>query len=70
MHAAAPYRLGTSKAAGNAVSLAEALAASDAQHVVHALDDWATQRRSAVEPLLLQKGPWLAQSFGLGNLHH
>lgn len=63
---------GTSKAAGDAVSLAEALAASDAQHVVHvvhALDDWATQRRGAVEPLL-QKGSWLAQSFGLGNLPH
>ena len=56
---------GTSKAADDAVSLAQALAAPG-QDVVHVLADWAAARRAAVEPLLL-KGPQLAQSFGLGS---
>ncbi|WP_341316646.1 FAD-dependent monooxygenase [Paraburkholderia sp. IMGN_8] len=59
---------GTSKAAGDAVSLAEALATPTAD-VVPVLDDWAARRRSAVEPLIL-KGPRLAQSFGLGYPSH
>jgi 2-polyprenyl-6-methoxyphenol hydroxylase-like FAD-dependent oxidoreductase len=59
---------GTSKAADDAVSLAQALA-TPAPDVVTALDDWAARRRSAVEPLLL-KGPRLAQSFGLGYPSH
>jgi 2-polyprenyl-6-methoxyphenol hydroxylase-like FAD-dependent oxidoreductase len=59
---------GTSKAADDAVSLAQALA-TPAPDVVKALDDWAARRRSAVEPLLL-KGPRLAQSFGLGYPSH
>jgi 2-polyprenyl-6-methoxyphenol hydroxylase-like FAD-dependent oxidoreductase len=56
---------GTSKAAGDAVSLAQALS-EPAQDVVQVLAHWATARRAAVEPLLL-KGPRLAQSFGLGS---
>lgn len=58
---------GTSKAADDAVSLAQALGASTATpDVVRALADWATARRAAVEPLRL-KGPRLAESFGLGS---
>ncbi|USU19150.1 FAD binding domain-containing protein [Paraburkholderia fungorum] len=56
---------GTSKAAGDAVSLAQALS-EPAEDVVQVLADWAAARRAAVEPLLL-KGPQLAQSFGLGS---
>lgn len=55
---------GTSKSADDAVSLAEELATRQTD-LVQRLHDWATARRSAVEPLL-QKGPRLAQSFGLG----
>lgn len=56
---------GTSKAADDAVSLAQALGAS-APDVAALLVDWAAARRAAVEPLLL-KGLRLAQSFGLGT---
>lgn len=66
---------GTSKAADDAVSLAQALQSlqpqmpqapqAPEQDVVSMLADWAEARRRAVEPLLL-KGPKLAQSFGLG----
>ncbi|MGF6774800.1 2-polyprenyl-6-methoxyphenol hydroxylase-like FAD-dependent oxidoreductase [Paraburkholderia sp. GAS199] len=58
---------GTSKAADDAVSLAQALNASQTAEsdTVRVLADWAEVRRRAVEPLLL-KGPMLAKSFGLG----
>ncbi|WP_121323858.1 FAD-dependent monooxygenase [Paraburkholderia sp. RAU2J] len=56
---------GTSKAADDAVSLAQALA-QPGPDVVRILGEWATNRRAVVEPLLL-KGPRLAQSFGLGS---
>jgi 2-polyprenyl-6-methoxyphenol hydroxylase-like FAD-dependent oxidoreductase len=59
---------GTSKSADDAVSLAEALATPQTD-LVQLLHDWASARRSAVEPLL-QKGPRLAQSFGLGYPSH
>ncbi|CAN7799241.1 FAD-dependent monooxygenase [Paraburkholderia hospita] len=59
---------GTSKAADDAVSLAQALSTVTTD-VVQVLADWAVRRRSAVEPLLL-KGPRLAQSFGLGYPSH
>jgi len=55
---------GTSKAADDAVSLAQTLVIAET-NVVHALADWAAARRAAVERLLI-KGPQLAQSFGLG----
>ncbi|WP_321845629.1 FAD binding domain-containing protein [Paraburkholderia bannensis] len=56
---------GTSKAAADAVSLAQALAppASDA---VQRLADWSAQRRAEVTSLL-EKGPQLASAFGLGT---
>jgi 2-polyprenyl-6-methoxyphenol hydroxylase-like FAD-dependent oxidoreductase len=56
---------GTSKAADDAVSLAEALAANS-DDVAQRLAVWAAARREAVAPLL-QKGPQLAAEFGLGN---
>jgi len=57
---------GTSKAADDAVSLAESLTQAGAD-VTQQLADWASVRRVAVAPLLL-KGPQLAATFGLGNM--
>jgi 2-polyprenyl-6-methoxyphenol hydroxylase-like FAD-dependent oxidoreductase len=56
---------GTSKAARDAVSLAESLPA-DATDVVARLSRWSEARRSDVTSLL-QKGPELAAAFGLGS---
>ncbi|KWF41437.1 hypothetical protein WL88_29305 [Burkholderia diffusa] len=56
---------GTSKAASDAVSLAEALPA-DASDVVERLARWSVRRREEVTALL-EKGPQLAASFGLGT---
>jgi 2-polyprenyl-6-methoxyphenol hydroxylase-like FAD-dependent oxidoreductase len=56
---------GTSKAASDAVSLAEALPA-DATDVVERLAQWSTRRREEVTSLL-DKGPQLAAAFGLGT---
>lgn len=56
---------GTSKAADDAVSLADALASSNGG-VVRQLVDWAMARRVAIQPLL-QKRPQLAAGSGLGN---
>ncbi|KVC20411.1 hypothetical protein WI69_08820 [Burkholderia diffusa] len=56
---------GTSKAASDAVSLAEALPA-DASDVVERLAQWSVRRREEVTALL-EKGPQLAASFGLGT---
>ncbi|RQZ39734.1 FAD-dependent monooxygenase [Burkholderia sp. Bp9099] len=56
---------GTSKAAGDAVSLAQALPA-DASDVVERLAQWSARRREEVTALL-EKGPQLAASFGLGS---
>ncbi|KVC45662.1 FAD binding domain-containing protein [Burkholderia diffusa] len=56
---------GTSKAASDAVSLAEALPA-DASNVVERLARWSVRRREEVTALL-EKGPQLAASFGLGT---
>jgi 2-polyprenyl-6-methoxyphenol hydroxylase-like FAD-dependent oxidoreductase len=56
---------GTSKAADDAVSLAEFLPANGGDVGQH-LADWAAARRIAVAPLL-QKGPQLAAGFGLGS---
>ncbi|KWN13487.1 hypothetical protein WT83_18980 [Burkholderia territorii] len=56
---------GTSKAAHDAVSLAESLPA-DAPDVVQRLARWSAQRRTEVMSLL-EKGPQLAASFGLGT---
>jgi 2-polyprenyl-6-methoxyphenol hydroxylase-like FAD-dependent oxidoreductase len=60
---------GTSKAADDAVSLAQALdpaTATATPDIRQTLADWATARRAALEPLRL-KGPRLAESFGLGS---
>ncbi|AOJ00286.1 FAD binding domain-containing protein [Burkholderia sp. LA-2-3-30-S1-D2] len=56
---------GTSKAASDAVSLAEALPAH-ATDVVARLAQWSTRRREEVTSLL-DKGPQLAAAFGLGT---
>lgn len=56
---------GTSKAAHDAVSLAQALA-PDASDVVERLTHWSEVRRAEVASLL-SKGPQLAASFGLGK---
>lgn len=56
---------GTSKAADDAVALAEALSGDTALHVTEVLALWAARRRDAVSRLLA-KGPELAASFGLG----
>lgn len=56
---------GTSKAADDAVSLAETLTSSGA-NVTRQLADWASARRVAVAPLVLE-GPQLAATFGLGT---
>lgn len=56
---------GTSKAAHDAVSLAQALV-PDATDVVERLARWSEVRRAEVASLL-SKGPQLAASFGLGN---
>ncbi|KVA56821.1 hypothetical protein WI61_36475 [Burkholderia cepacia] len=56
---------GTSKAASDAVSLAEALPA-DATDVVARLAQWSARRRDEVTSLL-EKGPQLAAAFGLGT---
>jgi 2-polyprenyl-6-methoxyphenol hydroxylase-like FAD-dependent oxidoreductase len=56
---------GTSKAADDAVSLAESLTPSSAD-VTRQLADWASVRRMAIAPLIL-KGPQLAATFGLGT---
>ncbi|KAB0662594.1 FAD binding domain-containing protein [Burkholderia diffusa] len=56
---------GTSKAASDAVSLAEALPA-DATDVIARLAQWSTRRREEVTSLL-DKGPQLAATFGLGT---
>lgn len=56
---------GTSKAAHDAVSLAQSLA-PDATDVVQRLAQYSTQRRAEVASLL-EKGPQLAASFGLGK---
>ncbi len=55
---------GTSKAADDAVTLAEVFSTSD-RNVTNILSDWATARRAAVEPLV-EKGKKLAANFGLG----
>ncbi|WP_321871054.1 FAD binding domain-containing protein [Burkholderia ubonensis] len=59
---------GTSKAAQDAVSLAEALSPGAAD-VVERLARWSAQRRTEVTALLA-KGPQLAASFGLGTSIH
>ncbi|WP_431822984.1 FAD binding domain-containing protein [Burkholderia sp. F1] len=56
---------GTSKAARDAVSLAESLPV-DATDVVERLARWSAERRAEVTSLL-EKGPQLAAGFGLGN---
>ncbi|MGU7772652.1 FAD binding domain-containing protein [Burkholderia sp. MR1-5-21] len=56
---------GTSKAARDAVSLAESLPV-DATDVVERLARWSAERRTDVTSLL-EKGPQLAAAFGLGN---
>lgn len=56
---------GTSKAASDAVSLAEALPV-DATDVVARLEQWSARRREEVTSLL-DKGPQLAAAFGLGT---
>ncbi|QCP53646.1 hypothetical protein FAZ95_31970 [Trinickia violacea] len=56
---------GTSKAARDAVSLAESLPA-DATDVVQRLAAWSAERRAEVTSLL-EKGPQLAATFGLGR---
>ncbi|CAB3963951.1 MULTISPECIES: FAD binding domain-containing protein [Burkholderia] len=56
---------GTSKAARDAVSLAEALP-TDATDIVERLSRWSVQRREEVTSLL-DKGPQLAAAFGLGT---
>ncbi|ABB08553.1 FAD binding domain-containing protein [Burkholderia lata] len=56
---------GTSKAARDAVSLAESLPA-DATDVVARLARWSIERRADVTSLL-RKGPELATAFGLGH---
>ena len=56
---------GTSKAADDAVSLAESLTPSDTD-ITEQLAHWASARRLAVAPLIL-KGPQLAATFGLGT---
>ncbi|KAG8153778.1 FAD binding domain-containing protein [Burkholderia catarinensis] len=56
---------GTSKAAGDAVSLAESLPANTID-VARQLARWSKDRRAEVTSLL-QKGPELANSFGLGK---
>ncbi|WP_179400925.1 FAD binding domain-containing protein [Burkholderia guangdongensis] len=55
---------GTSKAARDAVSLAESLP-SDTTDVVERLARWSAERRAEVTSLL-RKGPELAAAFGLG----
>ncbi|RKE39941.1 2-polyprenyl-6-methoxyphenol hydroxylase-like FAD-dependent oxidoreductase [Paraburkholderia sp. BL23I1N1] len=57
---------GTSKAADDAVALAEALSSNSELHVEQVLALWAARRRDEVGRLLA-KGPELAASFGLGN---
>lgn len=57
---------GTSKAADDAVALAEALSGDTELHVKEVLALWAANRRDAVGRLLA-KGPELAASFGLGS---
>jgi 2-polyprenyl-6-methoxyphenol hydroxylase-like FAD-dependent oxidoreductase len=57
---------GTSKAADDAVALAEALSTETELHVKEVLALWAATRRDAVGRLLT-KGPELAGSFGLGS---
>jgi 2-polyprenyl-6-methoxyphenol hydroxylase-like FAD-dependent oxidoreductase len=56
---------GTSKAADDAVSLAEALSPGAEIPVTETLEKWAIQRRDEVARVL-KKGPELAASFGLG----
>ena len=56
---------GTSKAASDAVSLAQSLPA-DAADIVQRLARWSAERRAEVTSLL-EKGPQLAASFGLGR---
>ncbi|MGU7782091.1 FAD binding domain-containing protein [Burkholderia sp. PU8-34] len=56
---------GTSKAARDAVSLAESLPV-DATDVIERLARWSAERRADVTSLL-EKGPQLAAGFGLGN---
>lgn len=61
---------GTSKAADDAVSLAQALQMPQETEAMQLdveglLANWAQARRRAVEPLMLE-GPKLAHSFGLG----
>ncbi|OAJ54857.1 hypothetical protein A6V36_08430 [Paraburkholderia ginsengiterrae] len=58
---------GTSKAADDAVALAEALSVHTELHVKDVLALWAANRREAVSRLL-EKGPELAASFGLGSI--
>ncbi|MFP3711594.1 hypothetical protein SB783_47255, partial [Paraburkholderia sp. SIMBA_009] len=57
---------GTSKAADDAVALAEALSGDTELNVKELLALWAANRRDAVGRLLA-KGPELAASFGLGS---
>ncbi|OXC77960.1 FAD binding domain-containing protein [Caballeronia sordidicola] len=57
---------GTSKAADDAVSLAEAFSSDFDPCVVSTLEQWAARRRDEVDRLL-KKGPELAAFFGLGN---
>jgi 2-polyprenyl-6-methoxyphenol hydroxylase-like FAD-dependent oxidoreductase len=58
---------GTSKAADDAVSLAEAFANDANADISKTLESWASNRRSALAHLL-ERGPELAASFGLGTL--
>jgi 2-polyprenyl-6-methoxyphenol hydroxylase-like FAD-dependent oxidoreductase len=57
---------GTSKAADDAISLADALGNENGNDVQSALQSWAARRREDVERLL-RKGPELAAFFGLGH---
>jgi 2-polyprenyl-6-methoxyphenol hydroxylase-like FAD-dependent oxidoreductase len=56
---------GTSKAAADAVTLAQSLS-GNAHNVVEQLAQWSAQRRLVVQSLL-EKGPKLAAGFGLGR---
>jgi 2-polyprenyl-6-methoxyphenol hydroxylase-like FAD-dependent oxidoreductase len=58
---------GTSKAADDAVSLAEAFANDANADIRKTLESWASNRRGALAHLL-KRGPELAASFGLGTL--
>jgi 2-polyprenyl-6-methoxyphenol hydroxylase-like FAD-dependent oxidoreductase len=58
---------GTSKAADDAVSIAQALAVDDATDVALKLADWSANQQDEVARML-KKGPELSALFGLGKL--